>query len=172
MKITIKDYAAEDLDKLEAISRETFDETFREQNKPEHMQAYMNQAFNREKLEKETRDSGSRFYFIESDGETAGYLKINKDGAQTEEMGEASLEIERIYIKKAYQQYGLGKNLLQLAIDKARENSKKKVWLGVWEKNERAIAFYRKRGFIETGAHAFYMGDEEQTDLIMVKTLT
>ncbi|MNS98622.1 Protease synthase and sporulation negative regulatory protein PAI 1 [compost metagenome] len=53
----------------------------------------------------------------------------------------------------------------------AMERHKKKIWLGVWEKNENAISFYRKMGFLQTGAHSFYMGDEEQTDFIMTKTL-
>ena len=53
----------------------------------------------------------------------------------------------------------------------AMERKKKKIWLGVWEKNENAIAFYNKKGFVQTGAHSFYMGDEEQVDLIMTKTL-
>ncbi len=51
------------------------------------------------------------------------------------------------------------------------ENDKKKVWLGVWEKNENAIAFYNKMGFVRTGTHSFIMGDEEQKDYIMTKTL-
>ncbi|MNL75746.1 Protease synthase and sporulation negative regulatory protein PAI 1 [compost metagenome] len=53
----------------------------------------------------------------------------------------------------------------------AMEHSKKKIWLGVWEKNENAIAFYNKMGFVQTGVHSFYMGDEEQMDIIMTKTL-
>jgi len=53
----------------------------------------------------------------------------------------------------------------------ATTNKKKKIWLGVWEKNENALAFYNKMGFVQTGTHFFYMGDEEQTDIIMMKTL-
>ncbi|OAX48075.1 Protease synthase and sporulation negative regulatory protein PAI 1 [Paenibacillus sp. AD87] len=51
------------------------------------------------------------------------------------------------------------------------EHKKKEVWLGVWGKNDNAIAFYKKMGFVRTGFHSFYMGDEEQIDFIMVKTL-
>lgn len=87
------------------------------------------------------------------------------------EMGDDSLEIERIYVKKKFQKHGLGKFLLNKAIESAMEHSKKKLWLGVWEKNENAIAFYTKMGFVQTGSRSFYMGDEEQIDLIMTKTL-
>ncbi|MEH7749282.1 GNAT family N-acetyltransferase, partial [Neobacillus drentensis] len=103
--------------------------------------------------------------------EVAGYLKNNTNDAQTEEMGEESLEIERIYIKNQFQKHGLGKYLFNKAMEIAMERHKKKIWLGVWEKNENAIAFYKKMGFVQAGAHSFYMGDEEQIDFIMTKTL-
>ena len=76
--------------------------------------------------------------------------------------------IERIYIEI---KHGLGKYMLNKAMEVAMERNKRKVWLGVWEKNENAIAFYKKMGFVQTEAHSFYMGDEEQTDFIMTKTL-
>lgn len=57
------------------------------------------------------------------------------------------------------------------AIEIASDRHKKKVWLGVWEKNEGAIAFYQKMGFVQTGTHVFRLGDEEQTDLVMTRSL-
>jgi diamine N-acetyltransferase len=86
-------------------------------------------------------------------------------------MGDESLEIERIYIINKFQKHGLGKYLLNKAMEIALERNKKKIWLGVWEKNESAITFYKKMGFVQTGAHSFYMGDEEQIDFIMTKSL-
>ncbi|MBA9088506.1 ribosomal protein S18 acetylase RimI-like enzyme [Fontibacillus solani] len=86
-------------------------------------------------------------------------------------MGDESLEIERIYIKSKFQKHGLGKYLLKKALEIAMEREKKKIWLGVWENNENAIAFYMKMGFVQTKSHSFYMGDEEQIDFIMTKTL-
>lgn len=86
-------------------------------------------------------------------------------------MGDELLEIERIYIRNKFQKHGLGKCLLNKAMELALEYKKTKIWLGVWEKNENAIAFYRKKGFVQTGSHSFYMGDEEQVDFIMTKTL-
>jgi diamine N-acetyltransferase len=86
-------------------------------------------------------------------------------------MGEDSLEIERIYIRSKFQKLGLGKDLMNKAIEVAVEQGKNKIWLGVWEKNENAIAFYKKSGFVPAGSHSFYMGDEEQIDFIMIKSL-
>lgn len=64
-------------------------------------------------------------------------------------MGAESLEIERIYIKQDYQKHGLGKYLVNKAIEIAMEQNKKKIWLGVWEKNENAIAFYKRWGLFK-----------------------
>ncbi|KYD05463.1 GNAT family N-acetyltransferase [Heyndrickxia sporothermodurans] len=171
MSINIKKCSLEDSRKLQEISYETFDDTFKHQNTPENMKAYLEKAFNLTQLEKELANISSQFFFVYFNDELAGYLKVNTNDAQSEEMGEDSLEIERIYIKKSFQKHGLGKVLLNKALEIALEGNKKKVWLGVWEKNENAIAFYKKMGFVQTGAHSFYMGDEEQTDFIMTKTL-
>ncbi|MBU8732903.1 GNAT family N-acetyltransferase [Cytobacillus oceanisediminis] len=171
MTINIKKCTLEDLSRLQEISYETFNETFKEQNSPENMEAYLEKAFNLKQLETELSQRSSQFYFVEIDGETAGYLKVNTDEAQTEEMGDEALEIERIYIRSPFQKQGLGKYLFNKALEVAMEQNKKKIWLGVWEKNEKAIAFYKKMGFVQTGAHSFYMGDEEQTDFIMAKIL-
>ena len=171
MTITIKKCTPKDLPNLQEISYETFNETFKHQNSPENMKAYLERAFDFEQLEKELLTTASQFFFVYVNNELAGYLKVNTQDAQSEEMGDESLEIERIYIKSKFQKHGLGKYLLHKALEIAEENKKKKIWLGVWEKNENAIAFYEKMGFVQTGAYSFYMGDEEQVDFIMVKTL-
>ncbi|MCR6847725.1 GNAT family N-acetyltransferase [Bacillus sp. IBL03825] len=169
--MTIKKCTLEDLHKLQEISYETFDETFKHQNSPENMNAYLEKALNLKQLEKELANLSSQFYFMYFNNEVAGYVKVNTNDAQSEEMGDESLEIERIYIKSTFQKHGLGKHLLNRAIEIAIEHNKKKIWLGVWEKNENAIAFYKKMGFVQVGADSFYMGDEEQIDFIMTKTL-
>ncbi|MGE7998040.1 GNAT family N-acetyltransferase [Lysinibacillus sp. NPDC093190] len=160
-----------DLIKLQEVSIETFNDTFKDQNSPENMKTYLEKAFNTIRLEKELSNPNSEFYFIYYDEETAGYLKVNVNEAQSEQMVDESLEIERIYIRNKYQGKGLGKHLINKAMEIAVAQNKKSIWLGVWEKNDNAIGFYKKIGFIQTGAHSFYMGDEEQIDIIMTKTL-
>ncbi|MBM6384085.1 MAG: GNAT family N-acetyltransferase [Paenibacillus sp.] len=171
MTIKIAKCSREDLQTLQKISIETFHDTFKDQNTPENMEAYLAKAFHSEQLETELANPSSDVYFIYFNEELAGYLKVNVNDAQSEKMGEEFLEIERIYIRIPFQNHGLGKHLFNKAIELAMEKNKSKVWLGVWEKNRKAIAFYNKMGFIQTGAHSFYMGDEEQTDFIMSKTL-
>ena len=171
MTINIKKCSVNDLELLRKISIETFHETFKDQNSPANLKAYMEKAFNLNQIENELTNDSSEFYFIYSNDEIAGYLKVNTNDAQTEVMGEHSLEIERIYIRRKFQNQGLGSYLINKAIEIAKDHNKEKIWLGVWEKNESALSFYNKLDFVQTGSHSFYMGDEEQTDLIMIKKL-
>ncbi|MFD2700616.1 GNAT family N-acetyltransferase [Paenibacillus shunpengii] len=172
MVVNIKKCTREDVLLLQEISIETFNDTFRNQNSPENMNSYLAKAFHSKQLEKELSNISSDFYFVYFNNVTAGYLKININDAQSELMGDESLEIERIYIRNKFQKHGLGKQLLNRAIEIALERNKTKIWLGVWEKNEPAIAFYKKMGFVQTGSHSFLMGDEEQIDLIMSRALS
>lgn len=169
MNITIRACKLEDIEVLQQISYETFNETFRDQNSPENIDHYLEKSFNIPQLEKELINPSSQFFFAYIDHDLAGYLKINTDQAQSEAISEDSLEIERIYIKQSFQKHGVGKRLFHHALQIAQQQDKQQIWLGVWEKNEKAIAFYQKIGFVPTGQHSFYMGDEQQTDLIMTK---
>ncbi|WKA57009.1 GNAT family N-acetyltransferase [Planococcus shenhongbingii] len=171
MMATIKKCTLTDVHDLQTISVETFTETFKEHNLPEHLNAYLEKAYNLKQLQQEIANPSSQFFLVYFNEDIAGYLKVNTDEAQTEAMDDDSFEVERIYVKRKFQKHGLGKLLLNKAFELALEQKKKKIWLGVWEDNENAIAFYQKKGFVQTGAHSFFMGEDEQTDLIMTKTL-
>jgi len=96
-----------------------------------------------------------------------GYLKVNAAQAQTDLHEEHSLEIERIYVLNAYHGKKVGQLLYDKALEVASHLAKTSVWLGVWEKNPRAIRFYEKNGFEAFGTHGFKMGDDEQNDILM-----
>lgn len=171
MAITIRKMDPVDLNKLQEISIETFTDTFKAQNSSEHISDYIKKAYNTGQLSAELHNPLSEFYFICFDDEAAGYLKLNIGAAQSEKMEDSTLEIERIYIRKKFQRKGLGKYLINKAMERADALNKNSLWLGVWEKNHNALSFYGKMGFIHNGSHSFYMGEDKQTDLIMQKTL-
>lgn len=167
MEVNIRKCAFADLDDLLEIAVLTFDDTFRRWNTPANFEAYMCQAFTREKFSTELAHPHSAFYFIYAGGHLAGYMKLNVLDAQNDLQGPDSLEIERIYVKKELQGSGLGKRLLDFALEVARQSGKRFAWLGVWEKNEKAIGFYQARGFRRSGTHDFMLGEDRQTDMIM-----
>lgn len=160
-----------DINELQEIGYKTFDQTFSDQNTPENLHDYLDKAFNKQQIKKELSHEHSHFFFVYWKHHLAGYLKVNTNDAQSEDMGNQSLEIERIYILREFQRQGLGKLLLGKALEIAKQQNVNNVWLGVWERNSNAISFYEKMGFKQNGTHSFYMGDEKQTDIIMGKSL-
>lgn len=171
MRLEIRACKKEDLESLRQISILTYVETFGADNTPENMRLYLEKSFSVEKMGKELSNPGSWFYFALVDGEVAGYLKLNGDGAQSDIHDPESLEVERIYIAKAYHGQSIGKAFLDRAMEVAGRLGKKYVWLGVWEENHRALRFYERYGFRIIGKHSFFLGDDEQTDFIMRKDL-
>lgn len=169
--IEIKPITLNELAELKALSIKTFTDTFAKDNTPEDLKEYLDQAYTEEKLTSELQNKHSEFYFIYSDDLLAGYLKLNVNDAQTETIEEDALEIERIYIDSGFKRLGLGKMLYNKAIERAKVLSKTAIWLGVWERNFSAMKFYHTMGFTQVGEHSFFMGEDEQTDLIMKKNL-
>lgn len=171
MEIEIKQCKSEALPQLKEVAIETYTDTFAEHNTPENMQAYLEEAFDDKQLASELLHPHSEFYFIHVQEKLSGYLKINIEDAQSEEMGEETLEIERIYIRPEFQRSGLGEHLFNKAIERATIYGKTAVWLGVWERNHRALSFYEKMGFVRVGVHSFWMGSDEQIDYILKKEI-
>lgn len=156
-----------DLETLQHISKQTFVETFAAFNTPENMKHYLEENLAKDTLKQELENPDSHFYLAYKEKELVGYLKINFGNAQTENTGEYGMEIERIYILSAYHGKKLGQQLYDYAIELARQQAVPFVWLGVWEKNLRAIQFYKKNGFVEFDKHIFQLGDDAQTDIMM-----
>ncbi|MGM9479457.1 GNAT family N-acetyltransferase [Pedobacter sp. GSP4] len=169
--ITIEQALPTNLSTLQEIAKTTFYEAFAGVNSKEDMQLYLDNNFAAEKLSGELNNKDAQFYFAMSDGQAIGYLKINLGQAQTENLDNNALEIERIYVLEAFHGQQVGQLLYQKAIDIAYQIQAPFVWLGVWEENHRALRFYQKNGFTAFDKHLFMLGNDEQTDLMMKKIL-
>jgi len=152
---------------LQQLSIKTFYQTFHASNTEKDMTKYLSENFTPEKLAKEINNPSSEFYIVEFGNVAIGYLKINTGDAQTESVSENALEIERIYVLQEYHGKKVGQLLFDKAVNLAKERRCEYIWLGVWEENPRAIAFYRKNGFVEFGKHVFQLGTDQQTDILM-----
>lgn len=160
-----------DVSILRGIARDTFIETFSEANKAEDMERYLTENFSEEQLARELSNPNSFFYVAEVNGHVVGYLKLNTARAQTEPQAADALEIERIYVLGSYHGGGVGQALYHHAMSVAEDRKASYVWLGVWEHNHRALRFYAKNGFIAFGTHIFQLGNDQQTDILMKKSV-
>lgn len=166
IKVTLSDII-----RLQEIGRRTFFETFSETNTEEDMRKYLDEGFSVQKLTAELTDANSEFYFALLDSDPVGYLKINFGASQTELKDNNAVEIERIYVLKDFHGKSVGQLLYDKAIKIANQRKADYIWLGVWEKNPRAISFYKKNGFVEFDKHIFVLGNDEQTDIMMKKMI-
>lgn len=169
--IVIRKCTLADIGELQQISRETFADTFGSENSSENLNQYLDESYRLDRLTQEFKNPNSAFFFALADGQLAGYLKVNVLDAQTESMGPQALEIQRIYIKRAFKRQGIGSKLMTKALAVAKAKQRSTVWLGVWEHNLPAQHLYRKFDFKQTGDHVFTLGESRQRDLIMTRTL-
>ncbi|MFY0689360.1 MAG: GNAT family N-acetyltransferase [Cyclobacteriaceae bacterium] len=165
MSINIRPVTIADANQLRSLAEITFSQTFEVYNSPGDFQQYLDDNLNLEKLKTELQHPHSFFYFAEYDESIAGYIKINIKEAQGEEIKDG-LELERIYVLAEFHRAGIGQQLMNFTLEKAKALDCRTVWLGVWKKNKAAISFYEKNGFSEFGSHVFMLGKDEQTDLL------
>jgi ribosomal protein S18 acetylase RimI-like enzyme len=144
---------------LAELAATTFRETYAGDVPADELERYVRSAHSQEAVERQLRDPRSVFFLATVEGRAAGYLKVNREPD--------ALEIESLYVRATSQGTGIGGRLMAQAIGVASDAGLRSLWLGVWERNQRAIAFYEHLGFREYGSHAFQLGEIEHTDLLM-----
>ena len=171
MKLTFKRCEQTDLKELVSISRSTYYHSFIADNSQENMKLYLDAAFSNDTLSSEIANKNSVFYFAYLMGVVVGYFKLNWGDAQKDVHDDKAVEIERIYVLKEFQRKRLGQQMLEKAIDLSRDRNAEFIWLGVWERNIKAIRFYERNGFKTFGDHIFMLGNDEQRDILMKRPL-
>ncbi len=152
------------------LSRQTFFDTFARFNTEEDMNLFMEKQFSKESLVEQVRKGDGIFLLATWENRLVGYARLKQQTAQF--LPASSLEISRIYAVQDVIGKGVGKSLMEASIELARTHHHQLIWLGVWEKNERAIRFYQNWGFRKAGEQTFILGKDIQTDWIMVKELS
>jgi diamine N-acetyltransferase len=156
---------------LTELAARTFWDTFAEHNRREDMEAYMSVAFTAPQLAAEIADPRATFFVAEAGGTLAGYAKLYAGDAPPCVTGPRPVELARLYVSRDCLGAGVGQELMQACLDEARRAGHATMFLGVWERNERAKAFYLKHGFKFVGEHIFVLGEDRQTDLLMERAL-
>ena len=167
----IRHATSADTELLAELGARTFYDAFAADNKPEDMAAYLAAHFSREQLAMELADPRAVFLIAEIEGRAAGYAKLYAGEGPTGVSGSGRIELVRLYVLQKWLGQGVGDGLMRACIEEARRAGHTALWLGVWEHNKRAQAFYRKWSFREVGRHMFQLGADKQTDLLMERAL-
>jgi GNAT superfamily N-acetyltransferase len=153
------------------VSRRTFYETFSRYNTEENMRMYLDEQFPRERQMAEVGAPGRVFLLAFIGDEPAGYASLRLGEPPHGLVDEHAIEIVQLYSEQKMIGKGVGPALMQACLDVARQQGCDWIWLGVWEHNERAKAFYTKWGFEPFGKHVFFVGLDAQTDWWMRRQL-
>ncbi len=170
-KCVITKGVVNDAQALTDLSITTFRDTFGAQNKKADMDKYIADEMNLGKLTAELNDSNNIFFLARCNELIAGYAKLRVNKEPVELINYNALEIERIYVLQKCLGKKIGAALMQHCLNYAKAGQHDVVWLGVWEHNDRAVAFYKRFGFELFGSHEFRLGDDIQTDVLMMKKL-
>jgi ribosomal protein S18 acetylase RimI-like enzyme len=154
---------------LATLGATAFADTFAADNTPADMAAYLDSSFGEAIQRAELTDLRRIALLAELAGEAVGYAVLREGHAPPCVGDSQGIEIERLYASTAMIGRGVGAALMQRCIDEARERGRRTIWLGVWERNARAIAFYRRWGFTDVGSQEFLLGADRQTDRVMAR---
>ena len=171
MSLSIRYATKDDAALIADISRQTFYDTFAADNTPEDMEKFLGEQFTKGRLMLEVGSAENEFLLAYKNDAVAGYVKLREGKVPAELKGRHTIEIARLYVLKEFIGEGVGAQLMHRSIEIAKEKGREVVWLGVWEKNQRAISFYQKFGFEKFGECDFLLGNDLQRDWLMKKEL-
>lgn len=161
----------QDATELSRLGWRTFWTTFADSNSETDMREYLEKTFVPEVQTREIADPDRRVYLAFNGAEMVGYLYLRLSEPHASISDRDAIEIQRLYIDEKFFGRGLAKQLMEKALETAERLGRRTIWLGVWEKNFRAQAFYKKWGFRVVGEQGFLLGTDLQRDLVLERAV-
>lgn len=170
--VHIRRATAADAEALAEFGARTFLETFAADNTPEDMRLFLTSTWHPDLQRAEILDDAlDTLLACDERRALAGFAQVRVARPPAEIEARKPVELKRFYVDKPWQGQGLARRLMTAVEEQARARQARELWLGVWERNERAQAFYRKCGFRKVGTQIFVVGTDAQTDHVMLKDL-
>lgn len=168
---SIRSARERDAGRLAELAERTFRDAFAAMNDPEDMRLHCAAHYGEKIQAAQILDPSLETLLCEEAGELIGYVQLRWGPAPGDLKAMRPVEILRLYVAEAWHGRGAAQDLMSAALDRAANGGADLVWLGVWERNPRGIAFYRKCGFAEAGDHVFLLGTDPQRDLLMIRAI-
>lgn len=162
---------AADAPGLAALARETFFDTFASTNDAGDMAIHLERAYGVAQQAAELIDPAVTTWLVDEDGSTVAYAQVRTGHVPDCVSGPEPIELWRFYVQREWHGRGIAPVLMAGVVADVMAAGAQTLWLGVWQHNHRALAFYRKLGFVAVGEHVFLFGTDPQTDHVMARLL-
>ena len=169
--VPIRRAMPDDATALAAFGSRLFAETFGAANRPDDIARYLAATYGPAHQTRELADPSLTYLVAEADGTMAGFVLLRSGATPASVVSPRPLEILRFYVDRPFQGAGVSRALMAECVAEARRRGATALWLGVWERNARAIRFYEKSGFRDVGSQDFMLGSDRQIDLVMLRDL-
>ena len=157
---------------LAQIAEETFRQAFGELNAAADMELHCRSHFGTARQGAEITAADGASLLVECQGELVGFSQLRWSAAPDCVAGPSPGEIARFYLLSEFHGKGVASELMRVSLETLQSHDCKTAWLGVWQENPRAIAFYRKHGFHVVGEQIFVLGNDHQRDFVLTRSLT
>jgi GNAT superfamily N-acetyltransferase len=166
---TLLDVSVADAARLAEFGARTFRETFAAYNSDADMRAHLGASFGAEMQRREIEDpANDSLALVDAAGRWLGFAQLRIGSSAPGVPPAGSIELWRFYVDQPWHGRGVAAALMAGTKQRAVERGATWLWLGVWERNPRAQAFYRKHGFETVGRKTFVVGTDPQTDDVLL----
>lgn len=165
---TIRQAKLNDAEALAQLAERTFRETFAMDNNATDMDLHCAENFGADIQGKELQDPNYVTLLAEIEHQPVAFAQVRLHSPKACVTAQHPSELYRLYVDKAWHGRGVAQQIMAHILSTADQANADYIWLGVWEHNPRARAFYSKYGFHTVGEHIFQFGTDPQRDLIMV----
>jgi ribosomal protein S18 acetylase RimI-like enzyme len=161
----------DDAKPLATLAESTFRAAFGDQNTARDLDLHCRASFSEALQAAEIANIDMATFIAEGASRFVGFAQIR--WGNWPECIDATFagEVLRLYVVNEWHGKGIARALMSACLEALAKRGHDMVWLGVWEKNPRAVAFYRKFGFREVGEHIFQLGTDPQRDIIMARSV-
>ena len=167
----IRHATTDDVDLLCHLGTTTFRETYRPISDAAEIEDYVGRQFTPAKVGAWLGDPRARTLLAFAAGAPAGYAHVRAAPVPACVADRQAIELSRLYLLASAQGTGLGGALMDAALAQVAALGGRTVWLGAYDRNVKALAFYARRGFVQVGTHAFEFGGQVYADPVLTRSL-
>jgi ribosomal protein S18 acetylase RimI-like enzyme len=170
-RIRIRRGLEPDAEALAAFAARTFADAFGADNRAEDVRAHLGSAYGTTEQTQELNDPSMATLLVHAGGTLVAYAQVRFKSPPPCVTHERPIELYRFYVDRSAHGTGIAQQLMAAAKAAAREFGGQHLWLSVWERNPRALSFYKKEDFVDVGSTDFYVGSDRQTDRVLLARL-